>query len=212
MRFHKTHVTYEYHRVCVKRFLSLWYVRCKSCTYVASSLALSPNGLKHASTWASSSSNSIGCIKNYFLECGMFTEPVHLSCTYTNTVSKRTEMRSEFHPVRPKYFLNLWYVRRKPCTYLASRLALSSNGPNEFPLEPCHLVVPSGASKMISEPMVLWRKSCTYLAPTLTQCPNRPKWDSTLPTSPRSSIRCDQNGFWGYGMFGANHAPIVCQD
>jgi hypothetical protein len=83
---------------------------------------------------------------------------------------------------------------------------------NEFPLEPRHLRVPSGVSKMISEPMVLWQKSCTYLAPTLTLSPNRPKWDSTLPTSPRSSIRCDQNDFWGYGMFGANCAPILRQD
>jgi hypothetical protein len=41
-------------------------------------------------------------MKNYFLAYGMFTEPVRLSCTYTNTVYKRTEMRLEFHPVRPK--------------------------------------------------------------------------------------------------------------
>jgi hypothetical protein len=42
---------------------------------------------------------------------------VHLSSTYTNTVSKWTEMRFEFHPVRLKQ------------TYLASSLALSPNGP-----------------------------------------------------------------------------------
>jgi DNA-binding transcriptional regulator of glucitol operon len=61
-------------------------------------------------------------------------QTVHLSCTDTNTVSKQTEMRFQmthitegFHRVRQKGFLRLWYVRRKLCTYLASRLALSLN-------------------------------------------------------------------------------------
>jgi hypothetical protein len=125
----RTEIRFEFHPMRPKQFLRLWYVRCKLCTYLASRLALSLNGLKRVSTWASSSSNSIGCIKNYFLAHGMFTESVHISRTYTNTVSKRTEMRFEFHPVLPKQFVSLWYVRRKPCTYLASRSALSENGP-----------------------------------------------------------------------------------
>jgi hypothetical protein len=57
------------------------------------------------------SSYSIGCIENNSLACGTFVAPVHLSCTYTNTISKWTEMRFEFHPVRPKQFLSLWYVQ-----------------------------------------------------------------------------------------------------
>jgi hypothetical protein len=64
---------------------------------------------------------------------------------------------------------------------------------NEFPLEPHLLGVPSGASKTISKPMVLWRKPCTCLALTLMLSPNSPKWDSTRPTSPRSFIGCVQN-------------------
>jgi hypothetical protein len=59
---------------------------------------------------------------------------VHLSCTDTNTISKWTETRfhiphitNEFHRLRPNWFLILWYIWRKPCTYLASRLALSPN-------------------------------------------------------------------------------------
>jgi hypothetical protein len=99
----------------------------QTCTYLPSRWALSPNGPKRASTWASSSSNSIGCILNNFLACGTFAKPMHLSCTYTNTVSKRTEMRFEFHPVCPKQFLSLRNVQHEPCTYLASRL--SPNGP-----------------------------------------------------------------------------------
>jgi hypothetical protein len=64
------------------------------------------------------------------------THTMHLSCTNTNTVSNRTEMifymthvTLEFHWVRSKRFMSLWYVRLKPPS-LASGLALSSNRPN----------------------------------------------------------------------------------
>jgi hypothetical protein len=60
----------------------------------------------------------------------------------------------EFHRVRPKLFPSLWYVQRKPCTYLVSRLALSQNKPDELPIEPRHLEVPLGGLKTIPEPMV----------------------------------------------------------
>jgi hypothetical protein len=61
---------------------------------------------------------------------------MHLSCTDNKTVSKQTDMRFhmmhviyQFHRVRPKLFLSLWYARRKLCTYLAVTLALSPNRP-----------------------------------------------------------------------------------
>jgi hypothetical protein len=88
-------------------------------------------------------------------------QTVLLSCTDTNIVSIWTKTRFhtthvtyEFHQVRPKLFMSLWYVQCKPYTYLASRLALSPNGPNRAPPDPCHLGVPSGASKTLYEPMV----------------------------------------------------------
>ena len=56
--------------------------------------------------------------------------------------------------MRPKRFPGLWYVQCKPFTYLASRLHSLQMDQNELPVDPCHLVLPSGASKMISEPMV----------------------------------------------------------
>jgi hypothetical protein len=52
------------------------------------------------------------------------------------------------------YFMSLWYIQCKPCTYLVSRLALSPNGPNIAPLDPRHLGVSSGASEMIYEPII----------------------------------------------------------
>ena len=39
--FHLSLVTYEYHRVCPIRFLSLWYVRRKPCAYLTLTLTLS---------------------------------------------------------------------------------------------------------------------------------------------------------------------------
>jgi hypothetical protein len=52
-RFQMTHVTYEFHRVRSKWFPSLWYIQRKLCIYLASTLGLSPNRTKRASSWAS---------------------------------------------------------------------------------------------------------------------------------------------------------------
>jgi hypothetical protein len=101
-------------------------------------------------------------------------QTVHLSCTETNIVSKRTKTRfymthvnSEFHRVCLKWFLSLWYVWCKPCTYLASRLPPFQTEWNRHPLEPHHLGVPSGASKMIYEPMICFTQTM-YLSWTDT--------------------------------------------
>jgi hypothetical protein len=145
-------------------------------------------------------------------------QTMHLSCTNTNTVSKRKEVRLHmthvtlvFCQVRPKWFPSLWYVRHKLCTYLTSRLALPPNGPS-FHLSLITKEYHRVRAKWFLSQWNVWRKLCTYLAPTLTLSPNRKKWDSTWPTSPRNSIGCIKNDFWAYDMFDANRAPILCQD
>jgi len=50
--------------------------------------------------------------------------------------------------VPPKWFLRLWCIRRKLCTYLAMKLKLSLSW---IPYDTRHLGVPLGASKLISE-------------------------------------------------------------
>jgi hypothetical protein len=60
-RFDMTHVTKGFHRVHPKWFLSLWYVQRN-----ASRLALSPNSSKRASTWASTTWSTMGCVQNDF--------------------------------------------------------------------------------------------------------------------------------------------------
>jgi hypothetical protein len=52
-------------------------------------------------------------------------------------------------------------------------------------------------------------KPCPYLESRLALFPNGPKRDSIWASSPRSTIHCVQNDFWGYGTFGANRAPIL---
>ena len=50
--------------------------------------------------------------------------------------------------------MSLWYVWRKPCTYLAPTLTCLQTDRNKISHDPCHLGVRSGASKTFSEPMV----------------------------------------------------------
>jgi hypothetical protein len=88
-------------------------------------------------------------------------QTMHLSCTETNTISKRIEARfymthitMDFHQVSPKWFLRLWYVWCKLWIYLAPRLTHSPNGPKRDSNGPHHLGVLSHTSKMISELIV----------------------------------------------------------
>jgi hypothetical protein len=71
--FHMTHTIEEIHWVCTKQFLSLWYIRIKPRTYLASRLALHPNGLKRASTWGWSPSSTIGSVQNNSWAYGTFS-------------------------------------------------------------------------------------------------------------------------------------------
>jgi hypothetical protein len=115
-RFHMTHVTLEFHRVCPKWFQRLWYVQHKPRTYLASRLALSFNGLNRASTWALSPRSTIGCVQNDFWACGMFS-------------ANRAPI---LH--RHQHYLQM--------------------DQNEIWHYPCHLGVPSGVSKTISDIVV----------------------------------------------------------
>jgi hypothetical protein len=59
---------------------------------------------------------------------------VHLSCVKIGTISKQIKtsfylslVTLEYHRVHPKRFLSLWYVWRKPYTYLTLTLTPSPN-------------------------------------------------------------------------------------
>jgi hypothetical protein len=139
-----------------QRFLSLWYVWRKLCTYLVLRLAVSPNVLKEDPLEPRHLVVPFGASKIIREPIIRLAQTVLLSCTDTSTISKRTKTRFhmthvtyEFYRVRPKQNLSLWYVWCKPCMSLVLRLALSPNVPKEVPLEPRHPAVPSSASKTI---------------------------------------------------------------
>jgi hypothetical protein len=137
MSFHLNIITSEYHWVRSKWLLSLWYIWRKLCTYLALTLTLtlSPNRPKWDFTWPTSPRVSIGCVQNDSkpIVCSAQTE--HPSCVKIHTISKQTKMcfplslvNLEYHRVRPKWFMILWYVWHKPCNYLALTQTPSRNG------------------------------------------------------------------------------------
>ena len=96
--------------------------------YLASRLALSPNGPKQDSTRPTSPRSSISCVQTDFRAYGTFG-------------ANRAP---------------IWH-QREQCLQIDQ---------NKIPHDPCHLGVPSGASKMISKPMV---RSTQNRAPILRQ-------------------------------------------
>ena len=70
--FHLSPLTYEYHRVWPKWFLSLGCIRHKPCTYLLPKLTLSTNRPKPDFVWHTSSRSSIGCIQTDFWAYGTF--------------------------------------------------------------------------------------------------------------------------------------------
>jgi hypothetical protein len=148
--------------LCQKQFPSLWHVRCKPWTYLASRLAHLQADRNKLPIVPCDLGVPSGASKTITEPMVRLVQTKHLSCTDTNNVSKQTETRFhmthityEFYQVRPKLFLSIWYVWHKPCSYFASRLALSPKWTkNELLVEPRHLGVPSVVSKMISVLMV----------------------------------------------------------
>jgi hypothetical protein len=116
--------------------------------------------MDQAFTWASSTMSNIECIQNDLWADGTFCANCAPICTDTNTVSKQKEERFHmthvtkgFRWVHRKWFLSQSYVRRKCFTYLASWLALSTNGSSyhlSLITSAYHQVCP----KWFSEPMV----------------------------------------------------------
>jgi hypothetical protein len=142
-----------------------------------------------------------GVSKTIFERMIHLLQTMHLSCTDTNTIYKQKEERFHmthvtmvFQRVHPKWFLSLYYVWRKPCTYIASRIAQCPNGPS------FHLSLVTSEyhwvhTKRFLSRWYVWCKLYIYLALTLTLSLNGKKWDSTWSTSPRSSIRCVKYDF-----------------
>jgi hypothetical protein len=153
--------------------------------------------------------SAIRFVQNNFCAYGTI-DTNYAPISHRNVISH--DPRHQFHQLRSKWFLSLWYVRHKPCTYLASWLVLSHTDWIEHPLEPRNLGVPSSASKTISEALLCLAQMVHLSCTDTYTVSKRTKQDSTWPKSPRSCIRCVQNTFQANGMFGENRAPILRQD
>jgi hypothetical protein len=135
---------------------------------------------------------------------------MHLSCTEINTISKWIEMSfhlTHVNRVCPKWFLGLWYIRRKPCTYLAPRLTVDQN---KLPLDPRHLEYHRVRPKWFPSLWYVQHKPCTYLAPILTLSPNGPKQaplDIQYMGVPSGVPKVISMPVVHYG---ANRAPFLC--
>ena len=142
---------------------------------------------------------------------------VHLSCIKISTISKQRKLSfhlspftQEYHRVHPKWFLSLWCIRRKLCTYLAPKLTLSPNRPKRDSI--WHMSSRSSIGVRLNGFLSIWYvpcKPCTYLASRLALSPNRSNRPSTWASSPRSTIGNFHNDFWPNDPLGTNHATIL---
>jgi hypothetical protein len=132
------------------------------------------------------------------------------SCSDTNTVSKLSETRFYMtHRVRPKNFSSLSFGAN--CTPRLDYHYLQIDQ-NELPLEPCHLLVPKGASNRISEPMVRSVQTMHLYCIDTNIVSKRTETRFHMTHSPRSSIQCVQHDFQAYGTFDTNRTTILRQD
>jgi hypothetical protein len=151
----------------------------KPCTYLALTLTLSPNGPKkipHDPRHLAVPSCASKMISEP-LVCS--TQTVHLSCVKIDTIYKQTEMRFhlslityEYHRLRPKWFLRLWYAQRKPCSYHAATLTVSPNTPEWDSTWP---TLPRSSIVCVQNDFRAFVTLGTNHAPTLTLSPNRKK-------------------------------------
>jgi hypothetical protein len=143
-------------------------------------------------------------------------QTVQLFCDKISTISKRTGtsfhlslVNLDYHQVHPKRFLTLWYVWRKPCTYLALTLTPSLNRPKQ---DSIWVTSPRSFIGFVQNDFQANVTLGVNHAPILRQVwhsPNWPKWTSTWASSPWSTFGCVQNDFWPYSMFDGNRAPIL---
>jgi hypothetical protein len=119
---------------------------------------------------------------------------VHLSCVEINTISKQTKtsfhlthVTSEYHRMRPKWFLILWYVWAQ--TVLLSCVEINTiSRQSEIIFHKIYAIW--CAQKRFQSLWYIWHKQCTYLAVRLIHSPNRSKRASTWSTTPRNTIGC----------------------
>jgi hypothetical protein len=173
--------------MCTKWFSSQWYVRRKQCTHLASRWALSLNGQKRASTWASSSRSTIGCVQNDSWAYGMFGTNRAPILHWHKHRLQTDRNKIQHDPCHLGVLLKASKTVCKPMVRSAQTMQLScvkvstisKQIKTSFHVSLVTLEYHRVHPKWFMTLLFVWRKPCTYLAPILTPSPNRPKQDST---------------------------------
>jgi hypothetical protein len=90
MRFHTTHVTYEFHQVRPKLFMTYGTFNANRAPIFCSTIS---KRTKQISTSPSSPRSSAGAPKTIYEPMVRLTQTEHLSCTDANTISKQIETK-----------------------------------------------------------------------------------------------------------------------
>jgi hypothetical protein len=208
-----------FHQARPRRFLSRWYIRHKWRTYLGSDyhyLQMDSNKLPLEPRHLGVSSGVSNSISEPMVR---LAQTVHIYCTETNTVSRRTEMR--FHMTHsPRSSIKcVQHDFRADGTFDTNRAPFLRQGyhylqidSNKLPLEPCHLAVSSGASKTISEPMVRSAQTMHLYCTDTNTVSKQTETRFHMVHSPRSSMRCTEDDFRAHGTFDTNRSPILRKD
>jgi hypothetical protein len=118
MRFHMTHVTYEFHRVHPKLFMTYGTFNANHAPIFCSTIS---KRTKQISTRPSSPRSTVGASKTIYEPMVRLTQTEHLSCTDANTVSKQIETRFPMTHVTRSSIGCLQYYFRAYGTFDANR-------------------------------------------------------------------------------------------
>jgi hypothetical protein len=129
-------------------------------------------------------------------------QTVHLSCAEINTIFRQTEtslhlthVTLEYHRVCPKWFPSLWYVQRKLCTYHASRLILSPNGPKQASISPTSHKSSIGCAQNDCHAHGTFGATVHLYYDDVNTNSKWTETSSTRPTSCRSTTQCRPKWF-----------------
>jgi hypothetical protein len=153
---------------------------------------------------------AFGVPKLFFETMIHLSQTEHLFCTGINTISKRTKQVSSWPthlgvPTGAPKMIFEPISRSVQTVHLACVKINTMSKWTEMSFHLTHITKEFNwvCPKWFSS---LWYgrpKPCTYLAPRWTLSPNGPKWASTWPNSPMSSIRCAHNDFLANCTFDA---------
>jgi hypothetical protein len=132
-------------------------------------------------------------------------ETVHLSCVKISTISNELTQASTWASSPRSTIVCVQNDFRAYCMVSTIHAPILHRhqhylqmDQNEILHDPCHLGVPSGASKAISKNLVRSSQTMHLSCVKISTISNELNQASTWALSPRSTIGCIENDFWAY--------------